>query len=185
MSNRRARLRLLFDENLPWRVAEALRILEYRVSYVGMKANHDSAPPRGSSDEEVLEYAQHTNRIVVTSDLGMVMLCAEAGHRVIWIDPRGCQLRRVDMVFLVFKQIHDWEERLERADGPICLQAMRTTTKSLDLGEAARFARGRMRQIRPARKPRKRTTPLGPLYPQEAVVTRSMSTTPITTEEMR
>lgn len=169
MSNRRARLRLLFDENLPWRVAEALRILEYRVSYVGMEEG-EAVPPRGSSDEEVLGHAKRTNQIVVTSDLGMVILCAEAGQSVIWIDPRGRQLHRAAMVFLVFKHIHDWEERLECADGPICLRAMRATTNSLDLDEAARLARGRMKRISPARKPRKRTTPPGLLFPADGEV---------------
>jgi len=172
VSNRRARLRLLFDENLPWRVAEALRNLEYRVSYVGMEEHDAPTAPRGSADEEVLEHAQRTNQIVVTSDLGMVMLCAEAGQSVIWIDPRGRQIHRADMVLLVFKHIHDWEERLECADGPICLRAMRTTTNSLDLDEAARLARGRMKRISPARRPRRRTTPPGPLFSQDDDATR-------------
>ncbi len=171
MSNRRARLRLLFDENLPWRVAEALRILEYRVAYVGLEEDDTPTLARGSSDEEVLEHAQRTNQIVVTSDLGMVILCAEAGQSVIWVDPRGRQIRRADMVFLVFKHIHDWEERLECADGPICLRAMRTTTNSLDLDEAAHLVRGRMKRISPARRPRRRTAPPGPLFPEGDEVT--------------
>ena len=132
-----------------------------------MEEGEVPTPQRGSSDEEVLEHAKRTNQIVVTSDLGMVILCAEAGQSVIWIDPRGRQFRRADMVFLVFKHIHDWEERLECADGPICLRAMRTTTNSLDLDEAARLARGRMKRISPARKPRRQTAPLGPLLSQE------------------
>lgn len=171
MSSRRARLRLLFDENLPWTVAEALRVLEFDVSYVGMEAGHDPAPPRGSSDEDILEHARRTNRIVATSDIGMVFLCAKAGQSVIWIDPRGRQLRRADMVLLVFKQIHDWEERWEQADRPVCLRAMRTTTNVLDLDRAARLARNRMKRISPARKPRKRTPPLGPLFSQDDEIT--------------
>ena len=167
MSNRRARLRLLFDENLPWRVAEALRVLEYRVSYVGMEDDHDSTPPRGSSDREVLDHAQRTSQIVVTSNLDMVILCTQADQSVVWIDPRGRQLRRADMVLLVFKHIHDWEEHLGRADGPICLRAMRTTTNSLDLETAGRLVRDRMKRISPARKRAKRATPLGPLLAED------------------
>ena len=104
------------------------------------------------------------NQIVVTSDLGMIFLCAEAGQSVIWIDARGRQLRRADMVLLVFKQIHEWEQQLENADGPICLRAMRTKTNPLELRRAARLVRDRMKRISPARKPRKRTTPPGPLF---------------------
>ena len=167
MSSRRARLRLLFDENLPSSVAEALRVLDFRVSFVGSEADEESAPPRGSSDAEILAHARRTNQIVVTSDLGMILLCAEAGQSVIWIDPRGHQLSRPDMVLLVFKQIHDWEERLENADRPLCLRAMRTKTNTLELDAAARLVRDRMKRISPARKPRKRTTPPGPLFSQD------------------
>ena len=167
MSNRRSRLRLLFDELLPWRVAASLRVLEFPVSHVGMEEEDAPTPPRGSSDEEILDHARRTNQIVVTSDLGMVILCAEAEQSVIWVDPRGRQLRRADMVLLVFKHIHDWEQRFEHADGPICLRAMRTTTNTLDLDTAARLARNRMKRISPARRPRERSTPPGPLFSQD------------------
>ena len=132
-----------------------------------MEEEDAPAPARGSSDEEVLEHARRTNQVVATSDLGMVILCTQAGQSVIWIDPRGRQLRRPDMVLLVFRHVHDWEERLEQADGPICLRAMRTTTNSLDLETAARLARDRMKRISPARRPRRRTTPPGSLFSQD------------------
>ena len=70
------------------------------------------------------------------------------------------------MVLLVFKQIHDWEEQLANADGPLCLRAMRTKTNTLESDAAARLVRDRMKRISPARKPRKRTTRPGPLFPQ-------------------
>ena len=129
----------------------------------------DDAPPlpRGSLDEDVLDHARLTNQIVVTSDLGMILLCTQADQSVIWIDPRGRQLRRADTVLLVFKHIHDWEERVEDADGPICLRAMRTKTNTLDLDEAARLARNRMKSISQARRPHRRTTPPGPLLEPE------------------
>jgi predicted nuclease of predicted toxin-antitoxin system len=166
MSNRRAQLSLLFDELLPWRVAEALRILEFRVSYVGLEEGRAPPPPRGSLDEDVLAYARRMGQMVVTSDLGMILLCCQAGQSLIWIDPRARQLRRVDTVLLVFKQFHDWQERVEDATGPICLQAMRTTTNTLDLDEAASRARNRKKKISAARKSRKRSPPLGPLLTQ-------------------
>ena len=133
---------------------------------MGIEAGGAPAPSRGSSDEEVLAYARRMNQMVVTSDLGMILLCCQAGQSVIWIDPRARQLRRVDTVLLVFKHIHDWEARLAQADGPICLRAMRTTTNSLALDEAARLARNRMKKLSAARKPRERTTAPGPLFPQ-------------------
>ena len=43
------------------------------------------------------------------------------------------------MVLLVFKQIHDWEERLENADRPLCLRAMRIKTNTLELDAAGRL----------------------------------------------
>ena len=122
--------------------------------------------PADPPNEEVLDQARRTNQIVVTSDLGMILLCAEAGQSVIWIDARGRQLPRSDMVLLVFKQIHDWEEQLANADGPLCLRAMRAKTNTLEPDAAARLVRDRMKRISPARKPRKRTTRPGPLFPQ-------------------
>lgn len=167
VSHRRPGPGLLFDELLPWRVAAALRILEFKVSHVGMEEEGTTAPPRGSSDEEVLQHARRRNQFVVTSDLGMILLCTQAGQSVIWIDPRARQLRREETVLLVFKQIHDWEEHLRQADGPICLRAMRTTTHPFALDEAARIVHNRMKQISAPRKARKRTTPPGPLFPQD------------------
>lgn len=67
----------------------------------------------------------------------------------------------------MFKHIHDWEERLGHADGPICLRAMRTKTNSLDLETAARLVRMRMKRISPARKRSRRVTPLGPLLAED------------------
>ena len=166
MSNRRARLRLLFDENLPWRVAEALQALEFQVSYVGMEVDGDVPLPRGSPDGAVLDHARRTNQIVATSDLGMIILCTERAQSVVWIDDRTRHLGRAEMVLLVFKQIHDWQERVENTDGSVCLRAMRTKTNTLELEEAARLVRDRKRRISAARKPTKRATPPGPLFPQ-------------------
>lgn len=163
MPNRRAPLRLLFDENLPWRVAEALQALEFQVSYVGMEVNGEVPLPRGSPDGDVLDHARRTNQIVATSDLGMIILCAEGAQSVVWIDDRKRPLGRAEMVLLVFKQIHDWQDRVEKADRSLCLRAMRTKTSTLELDEAARLVRDRKRRISAARKPIKKPAPLGPL----------------------
>ena len=156
-------MRLLFDENLPWRVAAALRTLEFSVSYVGDDSASPPSPGRGSSDEAVLSHAENANQLVVTSNLDMILLCVERGQSMIWIDPRGEHLRRAELVLMVFKGIDDWSERLAAADEPVCLRAMRTRTNTLTLEEAGRLARGRMSNITRARSRRKRPKPLGEL----------------------
>lgn len=119
----RGGIRLLFDENLPWRVASALRELRLNVSYVGDASASPASPSRGSSDEVVLDHAARANQTTVTSNLDMVLLCVECRQPVIWIDPRGRQLRREDLVLLVFKNIRDWDDRLGTATEPVCLRA--------------------------------------------------------------
>lgn len=156
--------RLLFDENLPWRVAAALRILEYQVSYIGDDSASPPSPSRGSSDEAVLNHAENANQLIVTSNLDMILLCVERGQSMIWIDPRGEHLRRAELVLVVFKGIDDWSERLAAADEPICLRAMRTRTNTLTLEEAGRLARDRMSNIAAARFRKKRPKPLGELF---------------------
>lgn len=98
----------------------------------------------------------------------MILLCAESQQTVIWIDPRGRQFSREALVLLVFKNISDWEERLNQATGPVCLKALRTKTATLSLNEAGRLARQRMRRISAARRRRGSQKPLGSLVSEEA-----------------
>ncbi len=167
MASREARagVRLLFDENLPWRVASALRELEFSVSFVGDDRASPASPARGSSDEDVLSHAEGANQIIVTSNLDMILLCVERRQQVIWIDPRGRQLRREDLVLLVFRQVSDWAERLGAATEPVCLRAMRTKTETLDLHEAGRRARSRMSRISRKRARTRAPQPPGDLFP--------------------
>ncbi len=162
----RPTIRLLFDENLPWRVAAALRILELPVSHIGDDSASPPSPGRGSSDETVLSHAENASQLIVTSNLDMILLCLERGQSMIWIDPRGEHLRRAELVLIVFKGIDDWSERLAAIGEPVCLRAMRTRTNTLTLGEAGRLARGRMSNIAArARFRQKRPKPLGELVP--------------------
>ena len=163
---RRLSIRLLFDENLPWKVAAALEILDFRATYVGNQ-HHANVPSRGSSDDEVLAYAQKANQVVVTSNHDMILLCAERQQSVFWIDPRGRQFRREELVLLVFKNISDWESRLREATGPVCSRAMRTKTTILSLGEAGRLAHQRMRRIAAAKRRKKSQTRIGPLLSED------------------
>ena len=161
----RAGIRLLFDENLPWRVASALRELQFPVSFVGDDLASPPSPVRGSSDEAVLSHASGANQIIVTANLDMILLCVEREQQVMWIDPRGRQLRRQDLVLLVFRHIDDWAERLSTATEPVCLRAMRTKTETLDLVQAGRRARNRMSRISQKRARTSQALPVGDLLP--------------------
>ncbi|MCY3967737.1 MAG: DUF5615 family PIN-like protein [bacterium] len=165
-SRQRPSIRFIFDENLPWRVAAALDILQFKTTYVGNQ-HHSNIPSRGSSDEEVLAFAQRTSQVIVTSNLDMILLCAERCQAVIWIDPRGRQFRREDLVLLVFKNIADWSGRLQVAGGPVCIRALRTKTDTLSLDEARGHAYRRMRRIAAALTRKKLQNPLDPVMSLE------------------
>jgi hypothetical protein len=76
----------------------------------------------------------------------MILLCNEQDQSMIWIDPRGRQLKRTDMVLLVFRSIAEWDEILGESK-PVCIQALRTKNKVLPLDEAARLVTQRMRRL--------------------------------------
>lgn len=138
-------MRLLFDENLPWQVAEALRVLEFNVSFVGRE--EDGSPNRGSSDRVVLAEARRINQTVVTSNHDMILLCIEKKESVIWIDPHGRQIRRNEMVVLVFNAIPEWEKILAGASGPVVIRTLRTKKEVLDLKEAKHLVQKRMKDL--------------------------------------
>lgn len=156
------RSRLLFDENLPWRVASALRELDYYASYVGNE--RDGAPPRGSTDQTVINHARTTNQVVVTSNHDMILLCLELRQSVIWLDPRGRKFTRDELVVLVFRAAHEWEDLLRSATGPVCLRALRTKNEILSVERAAHLVRQRMKQIAAKKRKASQPKPLGSLF---------------------
>ena len=85
---------LLFDENLPWRVASALRELEYNASYVGNE--QDGAPLRGSSDQEIISHARATNQVVVAVLARVVLhgIVGRGGRRCVWTRDMGLLVGR-------------------------------------------------------------------------------------------
>ena len=113
---RRPRVRLMFDELLPYRAALALRELQFRTSHVGHKG--DRQPDRGSDDEKILRHAMRTKQVVVTSNHDMIMLCNELQQPVGWIDPRGRQYRADELAMLALGGIAEWERLLARPKGP-------------------------------------------------------------------
>jgi len=83
----------------------------------------------------------------------MMMICAEAEQRFVWLDPRGKQLSAREQVLLVFSQIERWEEML--ADNPSdCVHALRTKCEPIAPGDAVRLARRRMRELQRRRRSR-------------------------------
>lgn len=151
-SRSRPGVRLVWDELLSHRVAKALRALGFNVTWVG--SDSDGAPARGSSDEEVIDFARRTNQVVVTSNHDMMALCDEARERFVWIDPYGRQLRLQDQVLLAFRQIGRWQSLLaEHPDR--CVRALRSKCVSIESAEAARLARRRIRSLTNRSRPRR------------------------------
>lgn len=149
MSSPAPKLRFLWDELLSPKVPQALHILGFNTSHVG-HATHDQ-PPRGSTDEVIVAHTKRTNQVIVTSNHDMMLICAEAGQRFVWVDPRGRRLTRTEQVLLMFKQVDSWQEILH-SQPEMCVRSMRTRCFAMEPSEAARLAGQRMREI--ARKKR-------------------------------
>ena len=137
-----------------------MRELGIRASHVGHEA--DAAPPRGSSDAVVLDHARKTNQVIVTSNHDMIMLCAEEDESVIWIDPRGRQLRRTEFVPLVFGRVEEWQEMLAEARDPVCVRTLRTKTEAISVDRARHLAEQRMRRLQARERARSKRSPPGP-----------------------
>ena len=85
--------------------------------------------------------------VVVTSNHDMILLCAEENEPVIWIDPRGRQLTRTQLVPLVFNRVEDWQSRLAQESDPVCIHVLRTKTETLALERARHLVLQRMRRL--------------------------------------
>lgn len=77
----------------------------------------------------------------------MVLLCATEDEPVIWIDPRGRQFRRAELVVVVFRGVDEWDRMFASATQPVCLHVMRTRTDVIDLAQASRLVLRRMRSL--------------------------------------
>ncbi len=86
----------------------------------------------------------------------MILLCAEEDESVIWIDPRGRQFKGTELVPLVFTRVEKWIDLLESAEGPVCLQILRTKTEVLTLERASHLAEQRMRRLQARQRVRTR-----------------------------
>ncbi len=159
----RPQLRLLYDEDVSPKVAKALRALDFQVHHVG----EEGQPPKNASDEEVLSFAQKTNQIVVTKNHDMIMLCAEQGASVVWLDPHGRHLRLDEQASMAFHGIVDWCADLAGATEPVCLRVLRTRRHLLPVAEGAAQAEKRYRAMQ-KRKAQQR--------PRKAPATDQMST---------
>ena len=151
----RARVRLLWDELLSPLVPQALAILKFKASHIGSASGSPQPPPRGSTDEDIVQYAKRTNQVIVTSNHEMLLICEQAGQRFVWIDPHGRKLSQREQVLLCLKQIEDWVAILGRSGG-LCVRALRTKALPITPAEAARLAGQRMRKLERKRRARSR-----------------------------
>lgn len=92
----------------------------------------------------------------------MILICAEAGEPVIWIDPRGRQFRRIELVPLVFGRVEEWQAMLTEADVPICVHVLRTKTEVLTLDRAKHLVLQRMRKLQARRRAQARSSSTDP-----------------------
>lgn len=132
----------------------ALRVLRFRTTWVG--APDECVPLKGSTDAELVAFAQRTNQVIVTSNHDMMTLCDEAGQRFVWLDPRGRTLTYEAQVLLVFSQIASWEQILSEQEH-VCVHARRSACQPISSAEAARLARNRMREIKRRQRRRQRS----------------------------
>ncbi len=124
--------------------AKALRALDFQVHHVG----EEGQPPKNSSDEEILAFAQKTRQVIVTSNHDMIMLCAERGASVVWLDPHRRRLRLDEQASMAFEGIVQWCALLTEATGPVCLRVLRTRVHVLPIDEGAALAEKRYRAIK-------------------------------------
>lgn len=141
---RRPTVRLLFDEDVSPKVARALRELDFNVEHVGGTGQ----PSKSSSDEEVLAFAQQSHQVIVTRNHDMIMLCAERGVSVVWLDPHRQHLRLDEQAAMAFGGIAEWCARLAEASEPVCLRVLRTRLHVLPVVEGAEAAAKRYHAIR-------------------------------------
>ena len=126
--------------------AQALAILGFRVTHVGEQG--EDIPPLGAPDEVVLAHAKSRNKVILTNNYDLLLLCAEQGESVIWLDPRGPDLRLTQIVVRCFENIEEWESLFAQANGAVCVRSMKTKNDVLGLDRAARVAERRMAQQR-------------------------------------
>lgn len=149
----RPRIRLIWDELLARPVPNALRVLGFNVTWIG--ADDVGVPPKGSPDIAIIEFAQRTDQVIVTSNHDMMTLRNETGQRFVWIDPRGRKLDGEAQVLLVFQQIAKWEQIL--TEQPVmCVVARRSGCQAISSSEAARLAYNRMRVLERKKRATKR-----------------------------
>jgi hypothetical protein len=92
----------------------------------------------------------------------MILICAETGEPVIWIDPRGRQFRRIELVPLVFGRVEEWQAMLSEADGPICVHVLRTKTEVVTLDRAKHLVLQRMRKLQARKRAQSRSSSTDP-----------------------
>ena len=81
---------------------------------------------------------------------------------MVWIDPRGRQLKRTELVPLVFARVEEWQGLLADANEPICVHVLRTKTEVLPLDRARHLVVQRMRRLQARKRAQTRKISPGP-----------------------
>lgn len=136
-------LRLLYDEDVSPKVARALSALDFRVDHVGGPGQ----PAKNAPDDEVLTHATKCQQVMVTSNHDMIMLCAERGASVIWLDPHRRHLRVDEQAAMAFAGIVEWCGLIIDAAEPVCVRVLRTRVHVYPVVEGAALAEKRYRAI--------------------------------------
>jgi len=134
-------VRWLLDEQLSPRLAGALRALSVPAARLG----DDDELAVGADDADVIAHCLRTARVVVSSSSDMVIMCAEEGQRVVWLDPWSREFTRDEQVVTLITHLQEIERLL--ADGAECVRVLRTRVEALEVEEAARLAGQRLRGL--------------------------------------
>ncbi len=81
---------------------------------------------------------------------------------MIWLDPRGRQFKRTELVPLIFNRVEEWQQLLAGRDDPICLHVLRTKTEVLTLERARHLVVQRMRRLQARKRARAKKQAGGP-----------------------
>jgi predicted nuclease of predicted toxin-antitoxin system len=135
------RLRLLFDELMSRKVADALVCLGKSVVRVGGQGQ----AAFGSSDVVVARSAKTQRRVLVTFNFDMVIAACDLGIRFVWFDQRGRSPTLLETAYIVLRQWEEWEQLL--SDKSVsCVKAGRHSNEVLDLEVAKKRAQRRFQQ---------------------------------------
>lgn len=118
-------------------VAKALSCVDRPVVYIGGRGQ----PEKGTPDPEVCEFAKKQNRVILTTNIDMVLHACRTGTRFIWFDQRGRNLTRDEAVLVYFKKWKEWQTAMR--GGVVCIKVGRDSVEALNVTQALKRAERR------------------------------------------